>query len=176
MLTLVYAPDPVLKKMALPLPEVDDRVRRHLDEMLDVMYESDGIGLAAPQVGLSQRMLVMDLAASSVGKTKVTPQPIQMVNPEIIWSSAELADYEEGCLSFPEQYITITRPAEVTVRYWDRAGDIQELKASGLQAVCVQHEIDHLNGVVFVDYISRLRRELLMRKLRKIVEERKSKR
>ena len=162
-LPIVLAPDPVLKAKAKPIEQVDDSIRRLMDDMLETMYAAPGIGLAANQVGVLQRVLVLDVAREGE-----PPRPMGMANPEVVWQSDELSTYNEGCLSLPEQYADITRPAEVKVRYLDRDGKRQELEADGLLATCVQHEIDHLNGVLFVDHLSALKRNMIMRKLAKL--------
>ena len=156
--------DLVLKKKCTPVEAVDGHIRRVLDDMLETMYDAPGIGLAAPQIGLAKRMLVVDCAGRGE-----TPQPMKIINPEIIAASDDLASYEEGCLSFPEQYADVKRPARVTVKYLDETGAEQTLDADGLLATCIQHEIDHLDGVVFVDHISSLKRGMIMRKLQKLM-------
>ena len=161
-LPILVAPHPVLKKKADPVAEVDDEIRTLMEDMLETMYAAPGIGLAAPQVGVSKRVLVMD-----VSRDGEDSEPLRMANPEVIWESDDIASYEEGCLSFPEQYAEVLRPAEVTIRYLDQNNEAQELKADGLLATCVQHEIDHLDGVVFVDYLSSLKRSMILRKLKK---------
>ncbi|HBM11699.1 MAG TPA: peptide deformylase [Rhodospirillaceae bacterium] len=163
-LPILVAPHPVLKKKCTPVEAVDGHIRRVLDDMLETMYDAPGIGLAAPQIGLAKRMLVVDCAGRGE-----TPQPMKIINPEIIAESDELASYEEGCLSFPEQYADVKRPARVTVKYLDETGTEQTLDADGLLATCIQHEIDHLDGVVFVDHISSLKRGMIMRKLQKLM-------
>ena len=162
-LPIVLAPDPVLKAKAKPIDRVDDSIRSLMDDMLDTMYAAPGIGLAANQIGVLKRVLVLDVAREGE-----PPEPMGMANPEIVWQSDELSTYNEGCLSLPEQYADITRPAAVRVRYPDRDGKSQELAAEGLLATCVQHEIDHLNGVLFVDHLSPLKRNMIMRKLTKL--------
>jgi len=162
-LPIVLAPDPVLKAKAKPIDQVDDSIRSLMDDMLETMYAAPGIGLAANQIGVLKRVLVLDVAREGE-----SPEPMGMANPEIVWQSDELSTYNEGCLSLPEQYADITRPAAVRVRYLDRDGKSQELAAEGLLATCVQHEIDHLNGVLFVDHLSPLKRNMIMRKLTKL--------
>jgi peptide deformylase len=130
--------------------------------MLETMYAAPGLGLAAPQIGVLKRIVVVD-----VSKDPDNPKPMQLVNPEIVWASDELTDYEEGCLSLPDHYAPVTRPARVRVRYLDRTGEAQEIEADGLLAVCLQHEMDHLEGVLFVDHISKLKRNVILRKLQK---------
>ncbi len=162
LLQIITAPDPRLKKKAAPVAAVDDDVRRLMDDMLATMYDAPGIGLAAPQVGVSKRVLVIDISNDEDG-----PQPLLMANPEIVWVSDEDAIYEEGCLSVPEYFGEVERPAAVRVRYLDRENEIRELEADGLLATCVQHEIDHLDGILFVDHLSALKRNMILRKLLK---------
>ena len=166
---IVKIPDPVLKAVADPVDQVDDDVRRLMDDMLETMYDAPGIGLAAPQIGVLQRVIVMDCAKreATEDEPEVPPNPIFIANPEIVWSSDETSVYEEGCLSIPEFYENVTRPAEVTVQFLGRDGSEQEMNCSGILATCVQHEIDHLNGVLFIDHISRLKRERITRKFTK---------
>jgi len=159
-LSIITAPDPRLKLKAKPVGVVDDTVRRLMDDMLETMYAAPGIGLAAPQVGMAQRVLVLDIAA---GEQK--PQPLRIADPEIVWASDELATYEEGCLSLPEHYADVMRPAAVKVRYRDYDNALIEIDAQGLLATCLQHEMDHLDGVLFVDHISALKRNIILRKL-----------
>ena len=144
------------------MPAVDDKVRRLMDDMLDTMYGAIGIGLAAPQVGQSSRVIVLDVARDGE-----KPQPLQLANPEILWRSPELTTGNEGCLSLPEHYAEVTRPAKIRLRYLDYQNEIREIEASGLLAMCLQHEIDHLDGVLFVDHISSLKRGMILRKLAK---------
>jgi peptide deformylase len=161
-LPIITAPDPRLKIKARPVPAVDDKVRRLMDDMLDTMYGAIGIGLAAPQVGQSSRVIVLDVARDGE-----KPQPLQLANPEILWRSPELTTGNEGCLSLPEHYAEVTRPAKIRLRYLDYQNEIREIDASGLLAMCLQHEIDHLDGVLFVDHISSLKRGMILRKLAK---------
>ena len=161
-LPIITAPDPRLKIKARPVPAVDDKIRRLMDDMLDTMYGAIGIGLAAPQVGQSSRVIVLDVAREGE-----KPQPLQLANPEILWRSPELTTGNEGCLSLPEHYAEVTRPAKIRVRYLDYQNEIREIEASGLLAMCLQHEIDHLDGVLFVDHISSLKRGMILRKLAK---------
>ncbi|MFC7333766.1 peptide deformylase [Rhodocista pekingensis] len=164
LLNILIVPDARLRQTATPVTNVDGRVARLMDDMLETMYKAPGIGLAAPQVGVLERVIVMDIAER---KTEA-PNPILMANPEIIARSDELATAQEGCLSIPDIYADVTRPRQVRVRYVDRAGEVRELDADGLTATCVQHEIDHLNGVLFVDYLSALKRSMLLRRLQKM--------
>jgi peptide deformylase len=166
-LPILTAPDPRLKKKSLPVDAVDDGVRRLMDDMLETMYDAPGIGLAAPQVGVLKRVIVLD-----IDREDTKTGPLFMANPEIIEASDEDASYEEGCLSVPEHYSDVVRPAKVTVRYLDRDGKSQDLQAEGLLATCVQHEIDHLDGVLFIDHISALKRNMILRKLLKARKER----
>ncbi|MCW2245793.1 peptide deformylase [Azospirillum fermentarium] len=161
-LPILVAPHPVLKQTARPVAAVDRRVATLMRDMLETMYDANGIGLAAPQVGVSERIIVVD-----VHEKDEAPAPLMMANPEIIAESPDLKVYEEGCLSVPEHYAEVTRPSSVTVRYLDETGAVRELQADGTLAVCVQHEIDHLNGVLFVDHLSSLKRSMILRKLQK---------
>ncbi len=161
-LPIITAPDPVLKKVAAPVERVDDDVRRLMDDMMETMYAAPGIGLAAPQVGVGKRVIVLD-----VSKREGPPLALKMANPEIVWASDDDAIYEEGCLSLPEHYAEVARPAEVRIRYIDYENEIREIAADGLLATCLQHEIDHLDGILFVDHISALKRNMILRKLLK---------
>ena len=162
-LPIIVAPDPRLKRRARPVAAVDDAVRRLIDDMLETMYAAPGIGLAAPQVGVLERVIVLDTAPRDA-----PPAPLAMVNPRVVAVGDETAVYEEGCLSLPRQYADVERPARARIAYRDRTGAERELAAEGLLATCVQHEIDHLDGVLFVDRISRLKRSLILRKLAKM--------
>jgi peptide deformylase len=163
LLTILTAPDPRLKLKAAPVAKVDDRIRRLMADMAETMYAAPGIGLAAPQVGIAERVIVVD-----TGKDEDDRQLLKMANPEVLWRSEELATYNEGCLSLPEHYADVQRPAECRVRYLDEQGEIRELHAKGLLATCIQHEIDHLEGMLFVDHISALKRGMILRKLQKL--------
>ena len=165
---ILIHPDPRLKTVADPVENIDDDLRRLADDMLQTMYEAPGIGLAAPQVGVLKRLLVMDC----VKEEDAAPRPMVLVNPEITWSSDETSVYEEGCLSIPEQYADVERPAEVKVRWTTLAGGEEEEQFDGLWATCVQHEIDHLNGKLFIDYLKPLRRQMITRKMQKLKRER----
>jgi peptide deformylase len=162
LLPIITAPDPRLKVKARPVAAVDDKVRRLMDDMLETMYHAIGIGLAAPQVGMAMRVLVVDCAREGE-----KPQPLRIANPEILWCSDELMTANEGCLSLPEHYAEVDRPAEIRLRYLDHENEIRELEAKGLLATCLQHEIDHLDGLLFVDHISSLKRGMILRKLAK---------
>ena len=160
LLPIITAPDPRLKIKAKPVAQVDAKVRRLMDDMLETMYHAIGIGLAAPQVGAAQRVLVIDAAREGE-----KPQPMRITNPEILWRSEETILANEGCLSLPEHYADVTRPNAIKVRYLDYEGEIRELAAEGLLATCIQHEMDHLDGVLFVDHLSALKRSIILRKL-----------
>ena len=162
LLPIITAPDPRLKIKATPVAKVDAKVRRLMDDMLETMYHSIGIGLAAPQVGATQRVLVVDVAREGE-----PPQPLRIANPEILWHSDETMLSNEGCLSLPEHYADVARPAAIRLRYLDHENEIREIDARGLLATCLQHEIDHLDGVLFVDHISALKRGMILRKLAK---------
>jgi peptide deformylase len=162
LLTVLLAPDPRLKLKAKPVDVVDDQVRQVMDDMLETMYAAPGIGLAAPQIGDPRRIIVVDVAHDDEEK-----KPLRMANPEILWRSDEETTYNEGCLSLPDHYADVTRPKEIKVRYLDHQNEIRELKADGLLATVIQHEMDHLQGVLFVDHISPLKRNIILRKLTK---------
>ena len=164
---ILIHPDPRLKKVCAPVESVDAALRRLADDMLETMHDAPGIGLAAPQIGVLQRVLVMDCT----GKEE-DPAPMALVNPEITWVSEVLNTHEEGCLSIPDQFEEVTRPAEVEVRWTDLDGQAQEQRFTGLWATCVQHEIDHLNGRLFIDYLSRIKRSLITNKMKKLKKER----
>ena len=161
-LDILVAPHPVLKQKAKPVAEVDARIVRLMDDMVETMYAANGIGLAAPQIGVLERVIVVD-----VHEKGEPANPIRLANPEIIWSSEDNSVFEEGCLSVPEQYAEVTRPERVRVRYLDEKNQRQEMEVDGLLATCIQHEIDHLNGVLFVDYLSSLKRNMILRKVQK---------
>jgi len=162
LLSIITAPDPRLKIKARPVAAVDAKVRRLMDDMLETMYQSIGIGLAAPQVGQSSRVIVLDVAREGE-----KPQPLKLATPEILWRSPELATFSEGCLSLPEHYADVTRPAEIRLRYLDHQNEIREMHAEGLLATCLQHEIEHLDGILFVDHLSLVKRGMILRKLAK---------
>lgn len=159
---IVTLPDQTLRQVSKPVARVDAEARKLWDDMLETMYTAPGIGLAAIQVGVPQRLLIVDLAKEGEEK-----RPLFVANPEIVWQSEVLSDYEEGCLSIPEFYEMVSRPSEVTVRYLDRQGEARELHAAGLLATCLQHEIDHLNGILFIDHISKLKRDRVVKKFAK---------
>ncbi len=192
MYDIIIAPDPVLKETAQPISGVTADVQKQMDVMLATMYNAPGIGLAANQVGLLNRVVVMDLDPTSweygpeqdgvleirstyrsgdedeAEEAERTRNPIVMANPEIIWQSEQHSFFDEGCLSIPGQYGTVERPKTVRVKYLDYDGKQQELEAEGLLSHCVQHEIDHLDGVLFVDYLTNLKRNMIIRKMEKL--------
>jgi peptide deformylase len=159
---ILVVPDPILKQVSKPVDAVDDELRALMDDMLETMYAAPGIGLAAVQIGVPKRVIVMDLA-----RAEEAPQPRYYVNPEILWASEETLPYEEGCLSVPEIYDEVERPARVKLRYLNYQGEQVEEDAEGLFAVCIQHEMDHLEGVLFIDHLSRLKREQAVKKVKK---------
>ena len=163
---LIILPDPVLRQVSKPVERVDGAVRKLADDMLETMYDAPGIGLAAIQVGEPLRMLVIDLA-----KEEEPPAPHVFINPEILESAEARSVYEEGCLSIPDYYAEVERPAAVRVKYLDRDGKAREIESEGLMANCLQHEIDHLNGVLFIDHISKLKRDMVVRKFKKLARE-----
>lgn len=163
-LDIITLPDPVLRQVSQPVERVDDELRQLFDDMLATMYDAPGIGLAGIQVAVPKRILVLDVGEKD-GEEK---HPICMVNPEIVSKGDATRVYEEGCLSIPDVHVEIERPSEVTVKYIDRNGEQQELQAEGLLATAVQHEIDHLDGRLIVDFMSKLRREMVIRKFKKI--------
>jgi peptide deformylase len=164
---LIILPDPVLRQVSKPVSQVDAPLLKLADDMLETMYDAPGIGLAAIQVGEPLRMLVIDLA-----KEGEKPAPQVFINPEIVGSGDERSVYEEGCLSIPDYYAEVERPASVRVKYLDRDGKLQESDAEGLLATCLQHEIDHLNGVLFIDHISKLKRDMVVKKFKKLAKDR----
>jgi peptide deformylase len=164
---LIILPDPVLRLVSKPVERFDTPLRKFADDMLDTMYDAPGIGLAAIQVGEPIRMLVIDLAKEDEPKA-----PQVFINPVIVERSDERSTYEEGCLSIPDYYAEVERPASVRVNYLDLEGNQREVTAEGLLATCLQHEIDHLDGVLFIDHISRLKRDIVVRKFRKLAKDR----
>ncbi|MDZ4735267.1 MAG: peptide deformylase [Rhodospirillaceae bacterium] len=167
LLPIIVAPDPRLKRKAKPVERVDAETRQLMDDMLETMYAAPGIGLAAPQVGVLKRVIVLDMVSGEEGE----PQPLRMANPELVWVADEDASYNEGCLSVPEHYADVARPAAIRVRYIDENDELRELAADGLLATCIQHEMDHLDGILFIDHISALKRNMILRKLIKTKKE-----
>ncbi|WP_107975855.1 peptide deformylase [Allosediminivita pacifica] len=165
---ILIHPDPRLKKAAPPVEDISDELRKLADDMLETMYDAPGIGLAAPQVGVSTRLITLDC----VKEEGAAPRPLVMFNPRVIAASDERSTYEEGCLSIPDQYAEVERPAEVTVEWLDRDGTLQTEDFDGLWATCVQHEIDHLDGKLFIDYLKPLKRQMITRKMLKLKKER----
>jgi peptide deformylase len=160
---IIMLPDEkFLRQVSKPVKAVDAEARTIFDDMLETMYKAPGIGLAAVQIGVPRRLIVMDVAREGEGK-----RPLFLANPEVTWASEELGEYEEGCLSIPEFYEMVQRPREVKVRFLDRQGEPLEMAASGLLATCLQHEIDHLNGILFIDHISKLKRDRVVKKFQK---------
>jgi peptide deformylase len=164
---IIILPDKQLRLVSKPVEKITAEIRQLADDMLETMYDAPGIGLAAIQVAQPLRLITMDLAKKSEEEGEVTPQPRVFINPEIISSSEETSVYEEGCLSIPEYYEEVERPAKVRVRFTDLDGKVHEEDAEGLYATCIQHEIDHLNGVLFVDYLSKLKRDRVLKKFTK---------
>lgn len=163
-LPLVIAPDPRLEIASEAVSEITDEVRAFAKDMLETMYASNGVGLAAVQVGVHKRIITIDVEQ---GEDRTPGNPLILINPEIVETSEELNKYNEGCLSFPDQYSDVERPKMAKIKYMDLDGNEQIMEADGLMATCVQHEIDHINGVVFVDHVSKLKRDMIIRKLRK---------
>jgi len=164
---ILIHPDPRLKKAAAPVASVTDELRCLADDMLETMYDAPGIGLAAPQVAVMSRLIVMDCAKED----DATPEPMVLINPEVVWTSDERSVYDEGCLSIPEQYAEVERPAEVEVSWMNLDGKTQRERFDGLWATCVQHEIDHLDGKLFIDYLRPLKRQMITRKMQKLKRE-----
>ncbi len=163
---IIILPDPKLKLVSDPIARVDDDVRALMDDMLETMYDAPGIGLAAIQIGIPTRLVVVDVTRDDENR-----EPLCLANPEIMWASEETAIYEEGCLSIPEYYEEVERPAECKVAYLDRKGEACEIHCNGLLSTCIQHEIDHLNGVLFIDHLSRLKRDRVIRKFTKALKQ-----
>lgn len=162
LLPIITVPDPILRKTAADISSVDDGLRKLADDMLETMYDAPGIGLAAPQIGQSIRLIVLD-----VSEKEDVHQPLVIFNPEIVRLGPDLRVYEEGCLSIPDVKVEIERPSTLTLRYVDRQGQRQELEADGLLATAIQHEVDHLNGRLIIDFLSRLKRDMIIRRFRK---------
>ena len=156
---IVIEPDPILRRKCEPIEKIDDNTRKLLDDMLETMYDAPGIGLAAVQVGILRRLIVIDIS-----KNEEKKDPLFLINPKILNQSKETSVYEEGCLSLPGQFAEIERPAKCVLKYTDYNGKDKELKAEGLLATCIQHEVDHLNGVLFIDYLSKLKKDMIIKK------------
>ncbi len=159
---ILIEPDPILRKKCSPLEKVDDQTRKLMKDMLETMYKAPGIGLAAIQIGILKRIIVIDIS-----KDEEKKNPLFLINPEITFRSKNTSVYEEGCLSLPGQFAEIERPAECHLKYLDFDGKIKELKAEGLLSTCIQHEVDHLNGILFIDYLSKLKKNMIIKKLLK---------
>jgi len=157
---ILTEPDPILRKKCEPLEKVDEETKKLMDDMLETMYAAPGIGLAAIQVGILKRLVVIDIS-----KEEEKKKPIFLINPQILHQSKNTSVYEEGCLSLPGQFAEIERPAECTIKYIDYDGKEKELKSDGLLATCIQHEVDHLNGILFIDYLSKLKKDMIIKKL-----------
>lgn len=164
LLPIIVAPDPRLKVVSRPVDKVDAEVARLMDDMVETMYDAPGIGLAAPQVGVPTRVIVVDIARKDKGEA---PNPLKLANPRLIAASEELKPWDEGCLSLPEHYAEVSRPSRVAVRYLDENNKRREIEADDVLAVCLQHEMDHLDGILFVDHVTALKRNMILRKLRK---------
>ena len=157
---IVIEPDPILRKKSERLEKVDNNIKKLMDDMLETMYAAPGIGLAAVPTGILKRLVVIDISKDDVKKN-----PLFLINPEIIFKSKNTSSYEEGCLSLPGQFAEIERPAECHINYIDYNGKEKKLKADGLLATCIQHEIEHLNGILFIDYLSKLKKDMIIKKL-----------
>ncbi len=164
-LDIITLPDRLLRTVSTPVERIDDDLRRFLDDMLETMYGAPGIGLAAVQVGVLRRIVTVDVAKRE--DEDAPPNPMFFINPEILWSSDERDTHEEGCLSIPDYYSEVERPASIRIRYLDRDGKPQELSADSILAVCLQHEIDHLNGTLFIDHLSKLKRDMVIKRFTK---------
>lgn len=169
-LPILEVPDPRLKTISTPVEIFDDSLRTLVDDMTDTMYDAHGIGLAAIQVGVPKRILVIDLQEAAEGE-EAEKNPLIFINPEILNPSEELAGYKEGCLSVPEQYADVERPATIRARWQDLDGKTHEQDMQGLMATCLQHEMDHLEGILFIDHLSRLKRQMVLKKLNKMRKE-----
>ena len=169
---ILETPDPILRTISTPVETIDDDLQLLIDDMFETMYAAPGIGLAAIQVGVPKRILVIDLQEPESEEEDAPPvkNPLVFINPQILEGSAEQSVYSEGCLSVPEQYAEVERPARVRASWMDRQGRIHEEELDGLMATCLQHEMDHLEGVLFIDHLSRLKREQAVKKVRKLVK------
>ncbi len=163
---ILIHPDPRLKKVCDPVPEVDAKIRKLADDMLETMYDAPGVGLAGPQIGVMKRIFVIDCADK-----EAPPDPMVLINPEITWTSEETSVYEEGCLSIPDIYEEITRPEKVRMKFLDVNGKEQEEEFDALYATATQHELDHLNGKLFIDYLSKIKRSMITNKMKKLKKE-----
>ena len=166
-LRIYETPEPILREISTPVERVDDELRQLISDMFETMYDAPGIGLAAVQVGVPKRLLVIDLQEEEDEAGKPVKDPRVFINPEVLEESGTLVPYKEGCLSIPDQYADVLRPDRIRAKWQDSDGGWHEEEITGLLAVCLQHEIDHLNGVLFIDHLSRLKREMLLKKLAK---------
>ena len=166
MLKIVYAPDPILKKKCSLLPQVDEHHRNLIKQMFEVMYEANGVGLAAPQVGIDKRIFILDPGAREEEK-----KPLAMINPTLVSLEDKKVTYEEGCLSFPEHFAEIDRPNQLIIEYLDENNKKKILRTDGFTSRIIQHELDHINGILFVDHLSRLKRDVIIRKMKKFKKE-----
>ncbi len=157
---IVIEPDPILRKESAPIEKVDNDLRKLLDDMLETMYAAPGIGLAAVQIGILKRLIVIDIS-----KDKEKKNPLFLINPEIVSKSKNTSIYEEGCLSLPGHFAEIERPSECQINFLDYNGKKKEITAKGLLSTCIQHEVDHLNGILFIDYLSKLKKDMIIKKL-----------
>ncbi len=168
LLPIIIVPDPVLKEVAKPIENITEAIKKQAADMIETMYDAPGIGLAANQVGQLNRLFVMDV---NYRRNDQSRDATVLINPEIIWRSEEMSVMEEGCLSIPQQYAEVERPKTVRVKYIDLTGQVQEMEGSDLTSHCLQHELDHLNGILFIDYLSRLKRNMILRKVDKMVKD-----
>jgi peptide deformylase len=166
-LPIIETPDPVLRQISSPVEEVTDELRRLIDDMFETMYAAPGIGLAAIQVGVPKRLLVIDLQEPTEEGGEPVREPLVFINPEILSASDTLQVYSEGCLSVPEMYAEVERPDHIRARWLDRDGKAHEEELDGLLGICLQHEMDHLEGILFIDHLSRLKRDMILKKLAK---------
>jgi len=170
LLPIITLPDPILRQKALPVERVDDELRRTLDDMLETMYDAPGVGLAANQVNIARRFIVVD-AGNKKDDDGESRSPMVLINPEIVAHGGTLGSYEEGCLSLPDIHVEIERPEAITVRYLDREGAQQELATEGFLATVIQHEVDHLDGKLIIDFLSSLRRDMIVRRFKKLARQ-----
>ena len=178
---ILTVPNPILKKKSDPVESVDIETKKLMDEMLDIMYKAPGIGLAAPQIGINKRIIVLDVSPrpglkryqeeEKAEKEEVKPNPLQMANPELIWTSKEQETDQEGCLSIPGVMADVTRPNSCKVKYLNQNNESKELHANGLLARCIQHEIDHINGILFIDHLSKIKKDMILKKIQKKIKE-----
>jgi len=171
-LPIIETPDPRLRTISTPVDKVDDTLRKLIDDMFDTMYDAPGIGLAAIQIGVAKRVLVIDLQEPEEEEGPPVRRPMVFINPELVDPSEQMSVYSEGCLSVPDQYADVERPAEITARWLDYDGKPHEQRLDGLLATCLQHEMDHLEGILFIDHLSRLKKDMILKKIAKARKER----